>query len=134
MARFLRGHRGGILGLLRVAQANEPALRSTLAQAGSPLGEADLYDIPIDDLRALLTRPPEGTPLARARGAWSPTEYLLAAVLHALQTLVWQNGGGKGPRPTPLDLDEEYRKQTQTPDRPFGRGRSVAEMAERMGM
>lgn len=35
------------------------------------------------------------------KAAWSVSEYLLASVLDGINSLIWQNGSGKGKRPDP---------------------------------
>ena len=117
-------------------------MRATLIAAGTPLGSADLSDVDPRDLRALLSCPPEGSPLARARGVWSVMERLTTGVIYAIQALHWALAGGRGARPTLLDLDSLVPSrapvpqggETEEPVRPYGRGRSAAEMSARWGM
>lgn len=134
MAGGVRHHSGGILGVLSEALRHEGEVRVTLMTMGLPLGDSDVWDVPLRDLRALMTHPPEGSALYRVMGGWTPVEHMMAASLHAEQMALWQNGGGKGSRPRPLDLEVLSRRAHRSAQRPYGRGRSIEEMAARLGM
>lgn len=59
------------------------------------------------------------------------TELLLQSLINQIQGLTYGLGGGKGPKPKPVDLtgkiDEENRQDV-------GEGVSIEEMRERLGL
>jgi hypothetical protein len=58
-------------------------------------------------LKVLLRQLPVESATARAQvgpmAEWSPTEYLLAAIVDAERAALWQRGGGRGRRPAPVE-------------------------------
>lgn len=94
------------------------SLQSALREHGEPI-EADFqryYGVALTDvftgrmswrrLKVLLRQLPVDSATARATvGAaveWSPTEYLLAAIVDAERAALWQRSGGRGRRPQPM--------------------------------
>lgn len=94
-------------------------LQAALSEHGEAI-EADFqryYGLAVTDvfagrmswrrLKVLLRQLPPESATARVQlgpvAEWSPTEYLLAAIVDAERAALWQRSGGRGRRPTPVE-------------------------------
>ena len=132
MAEGLRGHGGGILGLVDLLEEHREALDYDLLTLGLDLNDVGSRHLDWRRLRAVVTYLPATSALGRSvhgdAASWSTTDYLLAAAADALAAGNWQRGGGKGRRPKPIPRpgDEDSTKTSKR----FGTGRLPLDQAQ----
>lgn len=116
MGRRVRDHDGGILGLLRVLDGHEEAIRADLFRIGRSLDDLGTDSFSWLDLRAILRWAPMTSAFARSfygdeAVAWAdPATHLLATVADLLAGANWQRAGSKGPKPKPIQRPGERQK------------------------
>ena len=111
MGRDGRRQAGGILGLVDLLEGDEDALTALEADliregvrlrwVGDGTDRLSWRDV------LVLVKHMDGTAALAAQlsgddSKWDLQTHLLASVVDGVRAMVWQNGGGKGPRPKPI--------------------------------
>lgn len=135
---------GGSAGLRRLLEEHGEAIEADLERfyrirlSSALTGEEDgkgRYSA-----RELLNRihqlPPESALVRKLRGpmaVWGLEPLLLRQIAHLLAGANWQRSGGKGQKPTPVDLpDRKGRGGTPSPSKPSGA--DVAQRLQNLGL
>ena len=120
MAEALRYQRGGTVGLYRLLAEYGEAIEADLARYHRIRLPRALYGPPEERLtvRELLVRirhlPQDsafGIAMRGAAALWDANTYLLARMEHRLAGANWQRGGGKGPKPKPIEVPDGRQEQ-----------------------
>lgn len=96
---------------------HEPLTADFRRYYGMSVAECRERGLPLREVAAMATHLPPDSATARAINpptGWGITEYLLAAAVDALHAANWQRGGGRGPRPTPVERPGVTDQSTET--------------------
>lgn len=103
MGRRVGHHPGGIQGLIGFLREHGEAVEYDLIALGLRLEWLGSERLTWCDLRAIIHQAPRDSAVARStlgeHAPWDLASHLLASVVDALHAIIWQLGGGKGPRP-----------------------------------
>jgi hypothetical protein len=66
--------------------------------------------------------------------SWDLTALLLRRIEHDLRGLQWQNSGGKGQRPKPIDLPDDPHQPNPAPQPGSSAGAGVAQRLRNLGL
>lgn len=95
----------------------EPLMADFRRYYGLSIAECRAQGIPLREVAAMAAYLPPESATARAVNpptGWGIAEYLLAAAVDALHNANWQRGGGRGPRPTPVERPGVTDQATET--------------------
>lgn len=131
MAAGLRGHAGGIQGLLELIASHKEAVEYDLLALGLRLAWLGTPALTWRDLLVIVRQSPPGCAVHRALDPdtwrWGLSEQLLALNADYAAIAAWQRSGdSKAPRPDPLPRTDEVAPAPET-------GVSLEEANRRLG-
>lgn len=76
-----------------------------------------IHDLCWHDILTIVEQSPRLSAMVRHLSpevyTWGLQEKLLASILHAIQSVSWQIGGGKGERPQPIHFAESHESDSE---------------------